>query len=65
MDPSETDDSKPGGCMDWFEKSKADDIPSQDPGQYLDWITPKFSDIPRGSRLIEECIEALVVGDSL
>jgi hypothetical protein len=36
VDPSETDGSKPRGYMDWFEKSKADDIPSQDPRKYLD-----------------------------
>jgi hypothetical protein len=36
VDSSDADGSKPGGCMDWFEKSKADDIPSQDPGKYLD-----------------------------
>ena len=65
VDSSETDGSKPGGSLDWFEKSKLDDIPCLDPGQYPDWITPKFSDIPKGSQLTKEQIERLVVGDSL
>ena len=64
VDPSGTDGSKPGGCLDWFEKSKASDVPSR-LGRYSDWITPKFSDIQKGSRLIEERIKDLIVGDSL
>ena len=64
VDPGETDGSKPGGTLDWFERSKADDIPSQ-PGLYSDWITPKFSGIQRGSRLTDERIKDLIVGDSL
>jgi hypothetical protein len=32
---------------------------------YADWITPKFSDIQKGSRLTEERIKDLIVGDSL
>ena len=63
VDPRETDGSKPRGCLDWFEKSKADDVPSWNSRQYLDWITPKFSDIQRGSRLTEERIKDLVVGN--
>jgi hypothetical protein len=49
VDSSETDGSKPGGRLDWFEKSKLDDVLCQDSGQYSDWITPKFSDIPKSS----------------
>ena len=64
VDPSGTDGSKPGGCLDWFEKSKASDVPSR-LGRYSDWITPKFSDIQKGSRLTEERIKDLVVGDGL
>jgi hypothetical protein len=64
VDPGETDGSKPGGCLDWLEKSKADDVPCQ-LGPYSDWITPKFSDIQKGSRLTEERIKDLIVGDSL
>jgi hypothetical protein len=65
VDPGETDGSKPGGSLDWLEKSKTSDVPCQNPGKYADWITPKFSDIPRGSRLTRERIETLVVGDGL
>jgi hypothetical protein len=65
VDPGETDGSKPGGCLDWLERSKADDVPSRNSGQYSDWVTPKFSDIQKGSRLTEERIEDLVVGGSL
>ena len=65
VDSSDVDGSKPGGCMDWFERSKVEDIPYLDSRQYSDWLTPKISDIPKGSRLTKERIEALVVGDSL
>jgi hypothetical protein len=57
------DGSKPGGRLDWLEQSKLDDVPCQDSGQYSDWITPKFSDIPKRSRLTKERIENLIVGD--
>jgi hypothetical protein len=36
VDSSDADGSKPGGCMDWFERSKADDIPYLDSRQYSD-----------------------------
>jgi hypothetical protein len=36
VDSSDVDGSKPGGCMDWFERSKADDIPYLDSRQYSD-----------------------------
>ena len=65
VDSSDSDGSKPRGCIDWFERSKAEDIPYLDSRQYSDWLTPKFSDIPKGSRLIEELIKELIIGDSL
>jgi len=65
VDPRKTDGSKPGGCLDWFEMLKADDVPCQDPGQFSDWITPKFSSVQKGSRLTEKRIKDLVVGDNL
>ena len=34
VDLGDSDGSKPGGCSDWFEKSKVDDVPCQDPGKY-------------------------------
>jgi hypothetical protein len=65
VDSSKTDSSKPGGSLDWFEKSKLDNVPCLDLGQYPDWIISKFSNILKGSRLTKERIERLVVGDSL
>jgi len=65
VDPRKTDGSKPRGCLDWFEMSKANDVPCQDPGQFPDWITPKFSSVQKGSRLTEKRIKDLVVGDNL
>ena len=64
VDPREIDGSKPGGCLDWLEKSKANDILCE-PGLYSEWITPKFSDIRKGTRLTDERIKDLIVGDSL
>jgi len=65
VDPGKTDGSKLKGCLDWFEKSKAEDVPCQDPGQFSDWITPKFFSVQKGSRLTEKRIKDLVVGDNL
>ena len=65
VDPGKTDGSKPGGCLDWFEKLKAEDVPCQDPGQFSDWITLKFFSVQKGSRLTEKRIKDLVVGDNL
>jgi len=36
VDPRKTDGSKPGGCLDWFEMLKADDVPCQDLRQFSD-----------------------------
>ena len=36
VDSSETDGSKPSRSLDWFEKSKLDNVPCLDPGQYPD-----------------------------
>jgi hypothetical protein len=63
--PRETNGSKPRGCLYWFKKSKVDGVPCQDLRLFLDWITPQFLDIKRGSRLIDVCIKGLIVGDSL
>ena len=65
VDSSKTDSSKPSRSLDWFEKSKLDNVSYLDPRQYPDWVTSKFSDIPKGSWLTKEQIEQLVVGDSL
>ena len=65
VDPGETDGSKPRGCLDWLERSKIDDVLCLESRLYSDWITPKFSDVQKGSRLTDERIKDLVVGDSL
>jgi hypothetical protein len=64
VDPGQTDSSKPGRCLDWLEKSKASDVPCE-PRLYAEWITPKFSDVCKGTRLTEEQVKALVVRDNL
>ncbi len=51
--------------MDWLERSKARDVPCKELREYSDWITPKFSDIIKGSRLTAERIKDLKLRDSL
>ena len=63
VDLGKSDSSKPGGRLDQLEQSKLDNVPCQDPGQYPDWITSKFSNIPKGLCFTKEQIEQLVVGD--
>ena len=48
VDLGKTDGSKPGGCLDWLERSKANDVLCK-PGLYSEWITLKFSDICKSS----------------
>jgi hypothetical protein len=64
VDLGETDGSKPGGCLDWLEKSKANDILCE-PGLYSEWITLKFLDIRKGTRLMDKRIKDLIVRDNL
>ena len=64
VDPGETDGSKPRGCLDWLEKSKANNILCK-LGLYLEWITLKFSDIRKGTWLTNKRIKDLIVEDSL
>jgi hypothetical protein len=42
MDPNGTDGSKPGGTLDWVERSRARDIVSSEGGRYSEWLIPKF-----------------------
>ncbi len=44
---------------------KAKDVPCKEPEEYSNWITPKFSDIERGSQLTDEHIKDLKLRDSL
>jgi hypothetical protein len=64
VDPEETNGSKPRGSLDWLKRSKANDVFCK-PGLYSKWITLKFSDICKGTRLTEEQIKDLVIRDSL
>jgi hypothetical protein len=65
VDQADSIGSTPGGRLDWYERSKARDIPQKQEGRYQDHIIPRFSDIPRQSRLTPERLAALEVGDTL
>jgi hypothetical protein len=64
VDPRQTDSFKPRGCLDWLERSRASNVPCG-PRMYTEWITPKFSDIRKGTCLTNKQIKDLVVRDSL
>jgi hypothetical protein len=64
VDLRKTDGSKPERCLDWLKRSKANNVLCK-PGLYSEWITLKFSDIRKGTRLTKERIKDLVVRDSL
>jgi hypothetical protein len=64
VDPRETDGSKPRGSLDWLKRSKANDVLCES-RLYLEWITPKFLDIRKGTRLTKERIKDLIIRDSL
>ena len=55
----------PGGRDDWYERSKARDTPQQQVGEYQHLLLPRFSAIPRGTRLTSERLASLDVGDML
>ena len=55
----------PGGRRDWYERSKTRDVPQEHIGKYKDYLFPRISAIPRGSRLTPERLAALDVGDWL
>ncbi len=63
-----SDGSMPSGDPNWkarrleWEKAQGLDVPQ---GEFDHWLTPKFSDIPRGSRLTSERLESMVIGDML
>jgi hypothetical protein len=62
VDDPITDRSRPGGIDNWkevlFDKAKR----NIQPGRFDCWLTLRFSDTPRGSRLILERIEKLIIG---
>jgi hypothetical protein len=66
VDVSTSDGTKPGGLENWHEIAVAEERRRglDKPQSYYDrYLTPKFSDIPRGSRLTPQRITALKVGD--
>src|SRR5438045_4389827 len=65
VDLGVSDGSKPGGILDWVEKSKLTDVVHGERGEYSNWLIPKFSDIEKGSRLTEERATKLLVGEGL
>jgi hypothetical protein len=62
VDDLTTDGSRPGSIDNWkevlFDKAKR----NIQPGRFDCWLTLRFSDIPRGSRLTPERIEKLIIG---
>ena len=69
VDAGVTDGSMPGGESDWKRKAMAKAFPLEKdremPGKWKGWIVPKFSKIPKGSRLTTERIKRMLVGDFL
>ena len=68
VDVSQSDGSKPGGTEDWHEKAVEEERRSgynMPRAKYDQYLTPKFSDIPRGSRLTPERIETLKIGEDV
>jgi hypothetical protein len=55
----------PGGHPDWFARSKAREYPQEHIGKYKEHLLPRITAIPRGSRLILECLKSLDIGDWL
>ena len=64
VDHDQSDGSKPDGRKDWKERCIEAEAkrPPQPRGPFDQWITPKFSDIPRGSRLTQERCDQLQIG---
>jgi hypothetical protein len=54
---------KPGGRRDWYDRSKARDTAQEQIGIYQQYILPRFSDIPRQSRLTPERMKELNIGE--
>ena len=55
----------PGGHPDWYERSKTRDFPQPHVGKYAEYLLPRISKLPRGSRLTPERLRSLDVGDWL
>jgi hypothetical protein len=60
-----TGGDKPGGILDWVQKSKEKDVYHESSGTYSRWLIPKFSAINKGERLTPKRIEKLKIGASI
>ena len=67
VDTDKSDGAIPGGKEDWKAEILEQEAKIQtDPNRpYKEWLIPKFSDIPRGSRLTPERLGKMIVGDEL
>ena len=65
VDQGDGKGEKPGGREDWYERAKLRGTPQRQFGKYKDHLIPRFSDIPRGSRLTPERLAKLDVGDEI
>ncbi len=62
VDANDGTGDPPGGRFDWYQRSKARDYKQPHTGKYKDFLLPRITPIPRGSRLTPERLKALDVG---
>lgn len=55
----------PGGKDDWYERSRVRDTQQDQHGRFQHLLLPRFSNLPRGSRLTPERLAKLNVGSTL
>lgn len=65
VDRPQGDGSRPGGDADWKDKLFDEARLKMQKGPFDHWLTPKFSEIPRGSRLTAERVGKLIIGPDL
>jgi len=65
---NKSNSTKPGGYTDWkrkiIEATQTQDSDT-DNGQYISLLIPKFSTIPRGSRLTPERLNSIIIEENL
>ena len=65
VDANDGTGAGPGGRHDWYQRSKDRDKPQPQAGKYREHLIPRFSSLPRGSRITPERLKKLNVGDWL
>jgi len=65
VDANDGTGNGPGGRHDWYQRSKGRDLPQQQFGDYQKHLIPRFSRLPRGSRVTPKRLEKLDVGNWL